>query len=246
MLRVGRRIYDKTGKYKDPFYSNFTPIIVLTKSTAYGSLGPYVLKDDGGRIMENIYQFSKCYREVPAVKLCYSRYDMTTTWDHPAETHIDSSGNLTPEYWNWRAKGMYNPFYVRYPPGCENMNKCQYALHQDENGYIIGPLDYIQSRKQIYLPIYCKLVKKESQFIELKKRLQDGENLLIIEVDGPHQESLDYYKSKYDVDDNFIENSTMLVNRKNIQIMLNDEKHAFGHGYCLAMALLDKDGEWNY
>ena len=27
--------------------------------------------------------------------------------------------------------------------------------------------------------------------------------------------------------------------------MLNDPKHPFGHGYCLAMVLLNKEVEWN-
>lgn len=36
----------------------------------------------------------------------------------------------------------------------------------------------------------------------------------------------------------------MLITKENISIMLNDTKHPFGHGYCLAMALLDKDIEW--
>lgn len=58
MIRVGRRIYTIT----DPSYEGFTPIICLTKSTEYGSLGPYELKDEDGRIMENSYQFSKCSR----------------------------------------------------------------------------------------------------------------------------------------------------------------------------------------
>ena len=81
--------------------------------------------------------------------------------------------------------------------------------------------------------------------IALKNRLINGENLLIIEVDGPHQESLDYYKEKYEVGDDFIQKNTMLANDENINIMLNDTKHPFGHGYCLAMTLLDKDIEWN-
>lgn len=73
---------------------------------------------------------------------------------------------------------------------------------------------------------------------KLKKWLQEGKNLLIIEVDGPHQESLDYYKEKYNVDDDFIVNSTMLATKENLEIMLNDTKHPFGHMYCLAACLL--------
>ncbi len=36
MIRVGRIV-----KNKKPSYPNFKPIIVLTKSSAYGDLGPY-------------------------------------------------------------------------------------------------------------------------------------------------------------------------------------------------------------
>jgi hypothetical protein len=67
-------------------------------------------------------------------------------------------------------------------------------------------------------------------------------NLLIVEWDGPHQESMEYYKEKYNVTDDFIVDSTMNATTENIDLMLNDEKHPFGHGYCLASALLaDKD-----
>ena len=60
---------------------------------------------------------------------------------------------------------------------------------------------------------------------------------MIVEIDGPKSQSIEYYKNKYGVDDTFIQNDTILVNDYNINIMLNDEKHPFGHGYCLAMAL---------
>jgi hypothetical protein len=95
-------------------------------------------------------------------------------------------------------------------------------------------LDYIEARKNIYLPEYIKCIKNLVKFRELEKRIEKGENLLIIEVDGPHQESLDYYKEKYGVSDDFIEESTILATKENLDIMLNDEKRPFGHGYCLA------------
>lgn len=37
----------------------------------------------------------------------------------------------------------------------------------------------------------------------------------------------------------FIENGTLLASKENLQLLLNDAKHPFGHGYCLAWALLD-------
>ena len=134
---------------------------------------------------------------------------------------------------------MSAPDAIRYPVGYHYRHKCLFALADDNVGEIdFTPLNYIEARKKIYYPLYTRLVRKENQFKELKGRLDQGENLLIVEVDGPHQESLDYYKDKYMVDDNFIEKKTLLANRDNLSIMLNDPKHPFGHGYCLAAALL--------
>ena len=33
----------------------------------------------------------------------------------------------------------------------------------------------------------------------------------------------------------------MLVTPNNLKVMMKDTTHSFGHGYCLAMALLDLD-----
>lgn len=239
-VRVGRTIYTKGGR-KDPVFQGFTNIIVLMKShSQWGVISPYDLKDEKERFMENIWQFSKVYQNVPKTTQKYSRYNQTVIWQHSAENHVDKDRKLTRQYFAWRKKGMNNKYAVRYPVGFQHRHKCLYALSENPDG-TVNPekLDYVQSRKAIYVKHYCRLVKKHPKFLELQKRLNKGENLLIIEVDGPHQESLDYYKNMYAVGDDFIQNSTMLANQTNIGIMLNDEKHPFGHGYCLAMALLD-------
>lgn len=241
-IRVGRRIYTQNG-FIDPSYENFTPILVLTKSSAYGSLSPYELYDEKGRIMENIYQFNKVYENVPYSKQTYSKYDNTVIWEHPSELHAIKSENgdfydLTDKYFIWRQKGMYNKYAVRYPVGYNHRGKCLFSLGENTDGTINpNPLDYINARKKIYLPLYIKLVKQKTQFEELVKRYRAGENLLIIEVDGPHEESMSYYKNLYGVTHDFIQNNTMLVTPDNLKIMLNDAKHPYGHGYCLAQAI---------
>ena len=235
MIRVGRRKYNQ-GEYTDPTYPNYVPIICMTKSTAYGDLSPYVLRDDKGRILENVWQFSKLYSTVPYSRQTYSRYNSTVIWEHYAEVHIDHNNLITPAYWTWRKKGMTCSYPIRYPVGFHHRKKCVCALlYIGDNMYL--ELDYIDARKEIYLPLYLNSVKKEQKFIQLKEMLNQGKNLLIIEVDGPHQESLSYYKNKYHVGDDFIENDTILATEQNLKIMLNDPKHPFGHGYCLAWAL---------
>ena len=135
---------------------------------------------------------------------------------------------------------MSNSFPVRYPVGKNFSKNCIGAFLEEKEPVTL--LNYIDSRKQIYLPIYCDLAKKAPRYSLLEK-LHQGENLLIIEVDGPHQESLKYYQDKYQVASDFITNDTMLVTVDNLKIMLNDPIHPFGHGYCLAAALLGLDEE---
>ena len=254
-IRVGRCLYQggkgfakakpadcsAISKRTDPSYPGFTPIVVLTKSSQYGSLSPFELKNEQGMIMENAWQFMKAYTTVPKSTQYYSRWDRRVIWDHPAETHAiikDGLVNVTPEYQRWREKGLKNPYPVRYPVGYHHRHKCLGHLILDGNTWRL--IDYIEARKRIYLPIYVNLVRQQVAFQQLQQRLADGENLLIIEVDGPHQESLPYYQEKYGVKKDFIKQNTILVTTENMNIMLNDPKHPFGHGYCLAMALLNQ------
>lgn len=233
MIRVGR-IKSSNDKLT---YPGFTPIVVMTKSSKYGSLGPYVLRNKNYQIMENIWQFSKVYQQIPASKQKYSRWDNTVIWDHPAEIHLDDNGKLTQAYHQWRHKGFNNPYPVRYPVGMKYRNKCLYSLLTAED--TARHLTYIEARKEIYLPVYSDLVKGQPQYNELLSRIRAGENLLILEVDGPHQESLSYYQKNYNVNDDFIQQGTMLATWENLKIMLDDAKHPFGHGYCLAWCLLE-------
>jgi len=244
MIRVGRIVYGG-GNTQIPSYPGFETIMVMTKSSKYGSLGPYVLCDEQERNMENLWQFSKVYEKVPATVARKSRFDNTIIWNHKAETHVDGKGeevSLLPEYWAWRQKGMNAPHPIRYPVGFNHRHKCLFAIPLDASPLTaLQKLDYVQSRKAIYLPLFCRLVTTQPQFATLLDKLNNGENLLIVEVDGPHEESLEYYQRTYGTGPNFIENNTILVNQRNMQIMLNDSKHPFGHGYCLAMALLGVD-----
>jgi len=196
MIRVGRSTYDNRGKIVYPSYDDYEQVIVIMKShSKYWPLSPYYLKDEEGRIMENLWQFSKIYEVVPESKQTYSRFDPTIIWKYPKEVHIDKNGSILPAYWNWREKGMNNEYAVRYPVGFKNKSLCKYCIPDYDH---TQKLDYVNSRIEIYVPIYCELVKKDKQFLDLKKKLNNDVNLLIIEPDGPHQESMEYYKSEWD------------------------------------------------
>lgn len=248
-VRVGRRVYSRGGAFTDPDnLPDFTTILCLTPSTEYGALSPYSVTDDDGRNMENIWQFSKVYEKVPKSKQTYSRYNSRVIWEHPAETHV-ANGRLTPEYWAWRRKGFAAKDAVRYPVGFYARRTCVGCVLENEPAEDGQPehkfLNYVEARKAIYLPVYTKLLQAYPMFHQLRKRLERGENLLIVEVDGPHQEDSAYYQTKYAAPPNFIEGNSVEVTEFSMRVLLNDTKHPFGHGYCLAMALLGKEKEWN-
>lgn len=244
-IRVGRCVYGKDGKRTDPSFTGFTPIVVLTKSSAYGDLGPYVLKDQKGRIVENVWQGSKVYQEVPKVECKASRYDDRIIWSHEDEVHAlwnaeENSYRLTKKYYAWRKKLMNCPDAIRYPVGFDKRHSCVFSMGEKPDGSIdFKPLSYIEARKKIYVPVYVEAAKRCPTFAKLKARVEKGENLLIIEVDGPHEEDLAHYIQEYDVPNNFIMKGTILATSENLSVMLNDPKHPYGHGYCLAAALLD-------
>lgn len=240
-IRVGRSLY-RGGRVILPKYEGYTQIVVLTKeNSAYGELGPYDLTNEEGQILENVFQFSKAYPTVPAVNIPFSSKHSRIVWSWPAETHLDVNRQPTENYWVWRKHGKNNKEAVRNPVGWKHMKHCAFSLEKDEPiSESNPPLDYIESRKRIYFPIYYKAVVQAPKFDELKKRLLNGENLLIIEIDGPHQEALNYYKEKYNVGDNFIENNSVEVTETNLEILLNDPKYPFGHGYCLGWTLFSE------
>jgi len=245
-VRIGRLIIDANNKRTMPSFKGFTPILVLTKSSAYGSLGPYVVKDKQGRIMENLWQGAKVYRTVPATKCTSSRWDDTVIWDHPAEVHMSADGALTPEFFAWRDKLMRNPYPVRYPVGIKHRSECIGVFAETSDGQVdtLHLLGYAEARQKVYVYQYARLVRPQPDFARLQKRLKAGENLLIIETDGPHQESVDHYVKLYGADKDCIVDSTVLATKDNLRMLMADTKHPFGHGYVLAACLLDKEKEW--
>src|SRR4051812_35751014 len=102
MIRVGRCTYTNQGKIIYPSFEGFTPIVIMMKShSEYYPLSPYFLKDDKERIMENIWQFSKCYKFVPKSVQRRSKYDNTIIWNHGSEVHLDDNDNILPKYIEW-------------------------------------------------------------------------------------------------------------------------------------------------
>lgn len=196
MIRVGRCFYqNRTMKYLS--FNEFIPIIVLTKSSKYGALGPYLLKDEENIIHENFWQFQKIYETIPYSKQRRSQFDNTVVWEWPAETHLrpvenydvlpedakiitlskekghklDGDYVIQPEYYKWREAGQKCSDPIRYPVGKTHRSKCVCLLD-----YNMTPLNYVESREQIYLKKYRELVLKVPLLQKLLTMLRNGQN----------------------------------------------------------------------
>jgi hypothetical protein len=197
-----------------------------------GDLSPYVLRDEKGRLLENVWQFSKIYRRIARQRISKSRYQKSEIiWEHGEEQHIAEDGSATPAYWAWRRKGQNNQFAVRYPAGFHERSSCVASL------WMVGGqlrwLDYIAARKHIYCGEYARLAPHTPHFKALSKLLDAGENLLIVEVDGPDP-TLSYgpYANISP------ESPCMQMDEETCKYLIEDVKKPFGHGFVIAALLL--------
>ena len=131
---------------------------------------------------------------------------------------------MTDEYWIWRHKLLNNNFAVRYPNGFRGRRHCLSLL--DDNGKF---LDYVAGR-QVYIESYTKGdVRQHPLYRELEDKLRAGENLLILEVDGPRYHRTEPY--------NTLPEGSLAITEEIVKLARNHPKRPFGHGWVLGAML---------
>lgn len=157
---------------------------------------------------ENYWQYGKIFQELNHVKTKKGRkvitknfvkfrqlgYDKTIADRHPR-------GTKTNEVLFVDAQGRNR---YRYLTACT-------SYYNDEF------MDYLTSRKIIYVRIYAELVKRTEAFKSLRRLVRNGTDVQILDFDiipGSH-----------------------LITEKFIRKRLNDPKKPFGHGYIVASLL---------
>ena len=90
-------------------------------------------------------------------------------------------------------------------------------------------MDYITSRKKVYVPEYYELIKNKDRIKYWKNELARGENIMIYDYDGPRifENPLTKYKGATSLE------LTVDVLREK----LNDPTFPFGHGYIVAATI---------
>lgn len=213
---------------KYPKMEGYKTILIHVKNKSLGGgLSPYQLKTKEGYLLENVWQFSKVYEKVTRQRIPKSRWQPEIIWEHDAEVHVDDQGNLTEEYFKWRQKGYENEYAVRYPNGYRGRANCLYSFWDNEK------LSYVESRKKVYCKLYRDLAPENEDFKKLKTLLENGTNLLIVEVDGPSpSENYGPYKKIS------MESPGMEMTEETVRFLIKDTQHPFGHGFVIASLLM--------
>lgn len=229
---------------------NYDTINVLKwNNNKWKNLCPYLLKTDGneinhnpgGILFENFYQGSKVYDVVYENSVYPSKYQNNNPdylwWKYEPLTKtgdiiIDEKNNIDYElYFRWRNSlwNCKNP--IRYPNKIHRRKNTQFCLCIDKNGYE-RRLNYISTRKELYVNEYIRLIKKLPEYNILLNRLKNNKNIMICEIDVPARGK----KGNYGLDCD--EHNICLMSINKLEILLNDTNEPFGHGLCLAYSLL--------
>ena len=92
------------------------------------------------------------------------------------------------------------------------------------------PMDYVTSRKMVYVPLYSKLINNKEQLDFYQKHYRSGKNILVVDYDGPKVSS-----TKEDV---VYERPCLPVTLDLLQSKINDTNFQFGHGYIVAAMIM--------
>jgi hypothetical protein len=90
--------------------------------------------------------------------------------------------------------------------------------------HINEPLDYIESRKQVYVPEYYDLIKDREATQQWQHRVAHGNDVIIYDFDGPRNA------------DGSV--TCLPLDRDLLTAKLNDPATPFGHGYVVGALLL--------
>ena len=239
----------KSTTTKPVSLENFETINVLKwNNCKWKNLCPYLLKTDGeefchnpgGILFENFYQGCKVYDVVYENEVYPSRYYMNNPkylwWKFepllPSGDVILQNGLINYElYYRWRNSLWECKNPIRYPNKIHRRKNTQFALCVDKEGNE-NRLNYISTRKEIYVKEYIRLIKKLPEYEKLLNKLKKGENIMICEIDVPSKNKKGEYGKDCD------ENNVCHMSTEKLELLLNDTSEAFGHGLCLAYSLL--------
>lgn len=192
-------------------YEKMGYVIIDTTSHAedfWKQLSPFFLKTENGIKIENFWQYSKIY---PMYFDGNSVLPETQEFTWQNESFHVHAYEPNPAFLNWQKSGFESIRAIRYPMGKGAKPVC--ALYEYNHKHYM--LDYIQSRKLIYIPEYAKAVSQTYAFQLLSQMVKNGTKIALLDFDGYN--NYDYNMSLNDV--------------------INCSYRKMGHSFVIAMLL---------
>lgn len=224
--------------------SNGSCIIQLTRDKEYVPFRTYNVKTTGGVLVHNMLGFSILYEKVSPRVEFLTPISSKIIWEHPGEKHVEQIVNkdvveniVLPSYSEWRNKGFMNPYPVLMPSGNYQFKK---VCSIDNFGQKIS----IRNAKiRYYLNPYKEYAKDLPIFLELKRRLLNGENIILVEYTNPNKYNTSYYinslrKAGKHTDD-VIGEEWLTINSDTIDCLMADDNYLLSSSIGLAFSLLD-------
>lgn len=139
----------------------------------------------------------------------YVSRTMENAWQYSKvyQKFTDKEGNPTSGYFQWATSGWARLTANRYPMG--KGAKPLYAFWDGQK------LNYIEARKQIYIPLYSELVEKTQAFALLKEKLKQNINLILLDFDGYDHDNL----------------------KMSLEDVINDPSKTMGHAFIIKKLL---------
>lgn len=154
-----------------------------------------------------------CFSPMTEIVGGYKGYWNFESYWQAGKVYEDIPHSITRRWW----KSLDEP-KRRYPNS--KGKKVLYAMFDGND----ERMDYVTSRKKIYVPEYYNLIKNKDVTKYWKKMLEDGNNLIIYDFDGPRTNNGDVDCCEVTL--------KMLIDK------INDTKYPFGHGYVVAATIL--------
>lgn len=191
---------------------------------------------------ENMWQFSKVYEgdTVFNKKLSLKK-------EMPIPFYCsDNDGNPTQEWYDICMIGAQSDIAYRRP----FTGKPLYHYYKNANGQI-EKLNYVESRKKVYIPEYAKLIYNTPTFQKLKSLADSGKKIAIVDFDAYNyynplaMEKI--YASALKKYNNLSYTLKDLLNIKTMKDVINFAGLPAGHGFVIKILLQDdiqvKDGK---
>ena len=201
-----------------PIFQDYEVIPAWSRGRGeWKELSPFYIHFEDGVIFENFWQSNKVWREVGKQK--------TANWNWPSEVHLDKDNNPNDKWIHWHKTLKHHNLPVRRPNGKA------IPLYAYFNG---EKLDIIEARKKIYIPYLKQLYRKNPVYQQLLEKVKSGKNIIIVEPDGP---LLDLYPDGLEVNLTILNDLIEKTNYDDLGV--KNKYRPYGHGYVLAMCLLE-------